>query len=112
MRTVRPPKRATAKFGMNFRGANNGLDQATREIMRDRQSDASQRCRSEASSPIRQAYMISAGTFGNGVSTPTKATTMQPDANGECSAEAPGPPAIVWKCNPSTEMYSKAMSGT
>src|SRR5215471_18466996 len=98
MRTVRHPKRVTAKLRTNFRGANNGLDRATQEIMRElRESDASRRCPSEVLSPIRQACTTSAGTFGNGVSTLTKATTVQPVANGECCAAAPGPPVIVSK---------------
>src|SRR5262245_43818699 len=104
MRTVRPPKRVTAKSRTNSPGANNGLGQATREIMRElRESDASRPCPSEVSNPIRLAYSISAGTFGNGVSTLIKATTVQPVANGECCAVAPGPQVIVWKCNPLTE---------
>src|SRR5580765_7508153 len=101
MKAVRRPKRVTAKVGTNFRGVNNGLGQTTWEIMQElRESDASQRCPSEVSSPIRLAYTMSAGTFGNGVSTLIKATTVLVVAIGECCAEAPGPQVTVSKCNP------------
>src|SRR6266480_2758623 len=106
MKAVRRPKRATAKLRTNFRGANNGLRQTTQEIMQElREGDAAlQRCPLEVLSPIRQAYMMSAGTFGNGVSTLIKATTVQLVAIGGCCAAAPGPQVIVSKCNPLTEM--------
>src|SRR5882672_6631683 len=105
MKAVRRPKRATAKLRTNFRGANNGLRQTTQEIIREhREGDAAQHCPSEILNPIRQAYTISAGTFGNGVSTLIKATTVQLVAIGECCAAAHGPQVIVSKCNPLTEM--------
>src|SRR6266478_7184707 len=105
MKAVRRPKHVTAKSRTSFRGANNGLRQTTQEIMREfRESDASQRSPLEALSPIRPAYTISAGTFGNGVSTLIKATTVQLVAIGVCCAAAPGPQVIVSKCNPLTEM--------
>src|SRR5437773_5097568 len=104
MKAVRLPKRATVKLGTNFRGVNNGLRQTTQEIMQElREGDAAQHCPSEILNPIRQAYMISAGTFGNGVSTLIKATTVQLVAIGGCCAAAPGPQVIVSECNPLTE---------
>src|SRR4051812_2525744 len=111
MKAVRRPKRATAKLGTNFPGVNNGPGQMTPEIMRElRESDALQRCPSEVLSPIRSAYTISAGTFGNGVSTLTKAATVQVVAIGGCCAAAPGPQVIVSKCNLLTEMWLIAMN--
>src|SRR5438552_7092856 len=105
MKAARRRKRVTAKLRTNFRGANNGHRQTAQEIMRELQeSDAAQRCPLEVLSPIRQAYTISAGTFGNGASTPIKAITVQLVAIGECCAAAPGPQGIVSKCNPPTEM--------
>src|SRR5262249_19089748 len=103
MKTVRHRKRATAKLRTNFHGVNDGRPQAMREIMRV-QGAGSQRSPSEVSSPIRSAYTISVATFGNGVSTLTRATTMQLVVTGECCAVAPGPQVIVSKCSPRTEM--------
>src|SRR6267142_6091103 len=106
MKAVRHPKRAMARLRTNFRGANNGLPQTTQEIMREHREGAAalQRCQQEVLSPIRQAYTMSAGTFGNGVSTLIKATTVQLVAIGECCAAAHGPQVIVSKCNPLNEM--------
>src|SRR6266511_4958849 len=105
MKTVRRPKRATAKLRTNFRGVNNGLRQTMQEIMRElRESDAAQRPPLEALSPIRQTCTISAGTFENGGSILIKATTVQLVAIGECCAAVPGPQGIVSKCNPLIEM--------
>src|SRR5436305_4166349 len=105
MKAVRRRKRATAKLATSFPGVNNGLGQTTLEIMRElRESDAAPRYPLEVLSGIRQACTISAGTFGNGVSILIKATTLQAAAIGGYCAAAPGPPVIVSKCNPLTEM--------
>src|SRR5215208_279690 len=105
MKAVSRPKRGTAKSRTSFRGANNGLCQTTREIIQERQEgDAPQRFLLEVLSPIRQDYTISAGTFGNGASTPIKAMTVHRVAIGACCAVVPGPQGIVSKCSPLTEM--------
>src|SRR5438132_14289695 len=105
MKPVRRRKHATATSVTSFRGANNGRRQTTQENMREfREIDTSQRFPLEALSPIRYAYTMLAATFGNGVSTLIKATTVQLVAIGECCAAAPGPQGIVSKCNPLTEM--------
>src|SRR5712675_3452137 len=105
MKAARHPKRATARLRTNFRGVNNGLRQTTQEIMQElREGDAPPHCPSEVLNPIRQAYTISAGTFGNGVATLIKATTVQLVAIGVGFAAAPGPQVIGSKCNPLTEM--------
>src|ERR1041385_1907010 len=103
MKAVRHPKHATAKLRTNSRGGNNGLPQATQEIMRE-QGVASQRCPSEVLSRIRQVYSISAATFGNGVSILIKATIVELVAIGGSCAAAPGPRVTVSKCNPLIEM--------
>src|SRR5215467_5530604 len=113
MKAVRHLKRVTARFGMNFLGASNGLRQATREIMQRYLEDAgSRRCPPEALNLIRSAYSTSAETFGNGVLILTKATTVELVAIGECCAAVPGPRLIVSKCNPLTAMSLIAMSAT
>ena len=118
-------KRATEKFGMNFRGENNGRRRRAREIMpieacnahEERQWETTvtisrRRRRWEVSNQTRSAFTISAETFGNGAWKVTRETARAPDAIGACCAAAPGPRAIASKCNRRIATWSIATSAT
>src|SRR5262249_39023328 len=103
MKSAERHKRETEKSKTSFRGANNGRHPPAREVIPCRKSAAEQR-RSEASRRIRQAFSISAATFGNGAPILTKAERAERRAIGESCAEVRGPRATSWKCNRPTGM--------